>query len=57
MAAKTSVGITAEFIEQIRSTLSQTTLKHYICGRGTPGIRGAMFDTLDPSSNQILAHV
>src|SRR5215471_2570946 len=40
--------------EQAREKLSATTVEHYINGDWRPGGRGEVFDTLDPSTNQVL---
>jgi 5-carboxymethyl-2-hydroxymuconic-semialdehyde dehydrogenase len=48
-------GIDAEFIAAIRARLSRTVVEHYIGGKWTAGARGEVFDTLDPSTNQVLA--
>jgi 5-carboxymethyl-2-hydroxymuconic-semialdehyde dehydrogenase len=48
-------GIDADFIEGIRARLSQTTAEHYINGQFMAGARGEVFETLDPSTNKVLA--
>jgi 5-carboxymethyl-2-hydroxymuconic-semialdehyde dehydrogenase len=48
-------GIAPSFIEEIRAKLSATTAEHYIGGEWTAGVRGECFDTLDPSTNRVLA--
>jgi 5-carboxymethyl-2-hydroxymuconic-semialdehyde dehydrogenase len=42
-------------VDQIRGSLSQTTVEHYIAGRWQPGARYETFDTLDPSTNRVLS--
>ena len=53
--ASPAAGISAEFIDQIRAKLARTTVEHYINGRWTEGARGETFETLDPSTNRVLA--
>jgi 5-carboxymethyl-2-hydroxymuconic-semialdehyde dehydrogenase len=53
--AQTVSGIDSSFIQQIRSKLSQTTVEHYINGRWSQGLRGEVFEALDPSTNRMLA--
>jgi 5-carboxymethyl-2-hydroxymuconic-semialdehyde dehydrogenase len=53
--ASPAAGISAEFIDQIRARLARTTVEHYINGRWTEGARGETFETLDPSTNQVLS--
>src|ERR1700722_6707964 len=45
------------FIEDVRSNLAAPTVAHYINGRWMPGIRGEVFETCDPSTNEPLAKV
>jgi 5-carboxymethyl-2-hydroxymuconic-semialdehyde dehydrogenase len=54
--ASPAAGISPEFIDQIRSKLARTTVEHYINGQWTEGARGETFETLDPSTNRVLAH-
>ena len=51
-----AVGIRPEFIDQVRTKLRDQTVEHYINGQWTPGARGQTFETLDPSTNQVLSH-
>lgn len=53
--AQTSSSIDPSFIQQIRTKLSALTVEHYINGRWSPGVRGEVFETLDPSTNRTLA--
>ena len=53
--ASPAAGISPEFIDQIRAKLSRTTVEHYINGKWTEGARGETFETLDPSTNRVLA--
>jgi 5-carboxymethyl-2-hydroxymuconic-semialdehyde dehydrogenase len=53
--ASPAAGISPEFIDQIRSKLARTTVEHYINGQWTEGARGETFETLDPSTNRVLA--
>jgi 5-carboxymethyl-2-hydroxymuconic-semialdehyde dehydrogenase len=48
-------GIDSSLIQQIRSKLNATTVEHYIDGRWSPGVRGEVFETLDPSDNSVLS--
>ncbi len=54
--ASPAAGISPEFIHQVRARLARTTVEHYIDGRWTEGARGETFETLDPSTNRVLAH-
>src|ERR1700733_8791179 len=53
--ASPASGISSEFIDQIRARLSRTTVEHYVNGQWTEGARGETFETLDPSTNRVLA--
>jgi len=53
--ASPAAGISPEFIDQVRSKLAPTTVEHYINGQWTEGVRGETFETLDPSTNRVLA--
>ena len=53
--ASPPAGISAEFIDQVRAKLARTTVEHYINGQWTEGARGETFETLDPSTNRVLA--
>jgi 5-carboxymethyl-2-hydroxymuconic-semialdehyde dehydrogenase len=53
--AHASAAIPAEFIDKIRADLARTTVEHYIGGKWSPGARGEVFETLDPSANQVLS--
>src|SRR5579872_6419944 len=53
--SQTSSSIDSSFIQQIRSKLSATTVEHYIDGHWFKGIRGEVFETLDPSDNSVLS--
>jgi 5-carboxymethyl-2-hydroxymuconic-semialdehyde dehydrogenase len=53
--AHATTAIPAEFIERVRADLAKTTVEHYIGGRWQPGVRQEIFDTLDPSTNQVLS--
>ena len=53
--ASPAAGISPEFIDQIRTKLARTTVEHYINGQWTEGARGETFETLDPSTNRVLA--
>lgn len=49
-------GINADFLEQVRTKLASTTVRHYINGQWADGARGEVFETLDPSTNKVLSH-
>src|SRR3984885_6740449 len=53
--ASPASGLTPEFIDQVRAKLSRTTVEQYINGQWTEGARGETFETLDPSTNRMLA--
>jgi 5-carboxymethyl-2-hydroxymuconic-semialdehyde dehydrogenase len=53
--AQAVAGIDPSFIEAIRVRLSTTTVEHYIDGRWSKGVRGEVFETLDPSTNRMLS--
>jgi 5-carboxymethyl-2-hydroxymuconic-semialdehyde dehydrogenase len=53
--AHATTAIPTEFIEKVRADLARTTVEHYIAGRWEPGARGEVFETLDPSTNQVLS--
>ncbi len=53
--ASPAAGISPEFINQIRAKLARTTVEHYINGQWVQGARGETFETLDPSTNRVLA--
>ncbi len=53
--ASPAAGISPEFIDQVRAKLARTTVEHYINGQWTEGARGETFETLDPSTNRVLA--
>ena len=55
MTASPAAGISPTFIDEIRKKLLQTTVEHYIAGKWAPGARGEKFETLDPSTNQLLS--
>ena len=55
-AVHAPAAIPAATIDGIRTQLGQTTVEHYIGGHWRPGARGEVFETLDPSTNQVLAH-
>jgi 5-carboxymethyl-2-hydroxymuconic-semialdehyde dehydrogenase len=44
-------------IDQVRRKVASGTLKHYINGAFVAGVRGEVFETLEPSNNQVLARV
>ncbi len=44
-----------DFIAQIRAKLGRTTVEHYINGKWTEGTQREVFETLDPSTNKVLA--
>lgn len=50
-----AAGIDPSFIEAIRAKLGATTVEHYIGGQWRDGVRGEVFDTLDPSTNKVLS--
>jgi 5-carboxymethyl-2-hydroxymuconic-semialdehyde dehydrogenase len=54
MLATQSTGIDGAFVEAVRARLARTVAQHFIDGRFTPG-RGETFETLDPSTNKVLA--
>ena len=45
------------FIDQVRSKLAATTVTHYIDGKWQAGVRGEIFETCDPATNEPLAEV
>jgi 5-carboxymethyl-2-hydroxymuconic-semialdehyde dehydrogenase len=51
-----TAGISPEFIEQVRVKLGEHTVEHFINGQWSAGTRGQVFETLDPSTNQVLSH-
>lgn len=55
--ADTTKGISPEFIEQVRHKLAAQTFEHYIDGRFVAGVRSEVFESLEPSNNQLLARV
>ena len=56
-ATQHAAGIAPEFIAAIRAKLANTEAQHFISGALVPGVRGEQFDTLDPSTNRVLARV
>ncbi|MBF6594327.1 MAG: 5-carboxymethyl-2-hydroxymuconate semialdehyde dehydrogenase [Thermaceae bacterium] len=54
--AEKTAGISPEFIAQVRQKISSSTITHFINNQFVPGIRGETFESLEPSTNQILAH-
>jgi 5-carboxymethyl-2-hydroxymuconic-semialdehyde dehydrogenase len=52
-----SSGIDSSFIESVRAKLGSTTVEHYIDGWWRTGARGELFETLDPSTNQVLSKI
>ncbi len=50
-------AISPEFIAQVRQKLASRTFEHYIGGEFVAGVRGEVFETLEPSNNQVLARV
>ncbi|WP_027881662.1 5-carboxymethyl-2-hydroxymuconate semialdehyde dehydrogenase [Meiothermus rufus] len=52
-----TAGIPAEFIEEVRRKIAATTPQHFINGAFVPGVQGELFETLDPSNNQVLTRV
>ncbi|RDI94898.1 5-carboxymethyl-2-hydroxymuconate semialdehyde dehydrogenase [Meiothermus sp. QL-1] len=55
--AEKTPAITPEFIAQVRQRVARQTVPHFINGAFVPGERGEVFETLDPSDNQVLARV
>ncbi len=55
--AQSGATISPEFITAVRATLAATVVPHFIGGAFVQGHRGETFDTLDPSTNQLLARV
>ncbi len=52
-----SPAISPAFVETIRAKLATTPIHHFIDGALVPGVRGEIFETLDPSTNKVLARV
>ncbi len=55
--AQAVTGIDAAFIEGVRAKLAKTTVEHFIDARWRTGVRGEVFETLDPSTNRVLSKV
>jgi 5-carboxymethyl-2-hydroxymuconic-semialdehyde dehydrogenase len=55
--AQAVTGIDAAFIERVRAKLASTTVEHFIDARWRTGVRGEVFETLDPSTNRVLSKV
>ncbi|MBI5812605.1 MAG: aldehyde dehydrogenase family protein [Meiothermus silvanus] len=55
--AEKTAGISPEFIAQVRQKISSSPVTHFIGGEFVAGARGQIFESLDPSNNQVLAHV
>jgi len=53
--AHATQAIPREFINGIRTQLSQTTVQHYINNRWQPGARNQVFETLNPADNRVLS--
>lgn len=48
-------AISPAFIAQVRQKIASHTVEHFINGTFQPGVRGELFESLDPSNNQVLA--
>lgn len=48
-------AISPAFIAQVRQKIADNTVRHFINGEFVAGVRGELFDSLEPSSNQRLA--
>lgn len=55
--AEKTARISPEFIAQVRQKISSSPVTHFIGGEFVAGARGQIFESLDPSNNQVLAHV
>lgn len=53
--AEKTQAISPEFIAQVRQKVAANTVKHFINGEFVAGVRGELFDSLEPSTNQLLA--
>jgi len=51
------MAIDQALIDEVRSKLAAATVTHYIDGKWPAGVRGEVFETADPSSNEPLAKV
>jgi 5-carboxymethyl-2-hydroxymuconic-semialdehyde dehydrogenase len=54
LAEKTK-AISPEFIAQVRQKIAASAVRHFIAGEFVPGEREELFESLDPSNNQLLA--
>jgi 5-carboxymethyl-2-hydroxymuconic-semialdehyde dehydrogenase len=54
LAEKTK-PISPEFITQVRQKIAASGVRHFIAGEFVPGEREELFESLDPSNNQLLA--
>ncbi len=54
---QSGTAIAPEFITKVREKLGGSVIPHFIGGEFVPGHRGETFETLDPSTNQLLARV
>lgn len=48
-------AISPAFITQVRQKIADNTVRHFINGEFVAGVRGELFDSLEPSNNQLLA--
>ncbi|MDX2006820.1 MAG: aldehyde dehydrogenase family protein, partial [Meiothermus sp.] len=53
--AEKTQAISPEFIAHVRQKIAANTVKHFINGEYVAGTRGELFDSLEPSTNQLLA--
>ncbi len=53
VAQATAIG--GDFIEQVRTKLAGFTARHFIGGEWRAGTHGEVFETLDPSTNNVLS--
>jgi len=54
--AEKTAGISPEFIAQVRQKIRSVTVPHFINNEFIPGARGETFESLEPSTNEVLAH-
>lgn len=53
--AEKTKAISPGFIAQVRQKIAASTIRHFIAGEFVPGAREELFESLDPSNNQLLA--
>ncbi|KIQ54215.1 5-carboxymethyl-2-hydroxymuconate semialdehyde dehydrogenase [Meiothermus taiwanensis] len=54
--AEKTQAIRPEFIAQVRQKIASHTVMHFINSEFVAGVRGEVFESLEPSNNQVLAY-